>query len=149
MEQKSNDKLAKFDHYFSCGSKIILDSKPGFKKHLEGKGCVCDTVPSGKHVSRKGNHINDLSQLHSELKEMNHHYRGISTRHLQDYLNFHCFLKKLCYSIEPRRRKIQAYLDVLESKIILKRDDICRLHMPIDLYEAYDDYHYGIYTDVA
>ena len=143
------EKLSSFDHFFKKGSKIILDSKPGFNKYLKEKGHICETVPRGKHISRKGDHINDINQFHQELKELNRKYRGISTRHLQDYLNFHCFFKKLCYSTEPRRRKIQTYLDVMKTKRMLFNKDICTINMPISLYKAYGAYHYGIFANVS
>ena len=146
LGSESVEKLSNYKDFFLPGSTIVSDSKSSNTRFAKTINCKCNLVPCGKHLTKEGNHINDINQIHQELKIMNVKYHGISTRHLQDYLNFKCFLKKLTYTIEPKRRKIQAYLDILEAKKRLNNSDICTMDMPIDLYEAYGEYHYGIYA---
>lgn len=149
LGSENYNKLACYKDGFSHGSTIVSDSKSSNTKFAKLVNCKASLVPSGKHLTKDGNHINDINQLHQEIKIMNVMYRGISTRHFQGYLNFKCFLKKLSYTVEPKRRKIQAYLDILESKKELKNKDIYNIEMPINLYEAYGEYHYGIYALIS
>ena len=36
---------------------------------------------------------------------------------------------------------------VMPSKKILTNSDICKIPMPVDLYQAYGEFHYGIYAN--
>ena len=140
-------KLIPFKRYFQKGSTIIADSKSSNTKFIKLIKCNYDLIPSKKHLSKKGNHISEINQIHSDLKQLNRAKKGISTRHLPDYLNWYCFLKKLIYHIETKRRKVQTYMDIMPSKKELINQDICKIPMPINLFEAYKEYHYGIYAN--
>lgn len=146
LGSESYEKLSYFKTYFQPYSTIIADSKSSNIKFAKLVRCNTNLVPSGAHLTKDGNHINDINQLHQELKALNAKYHGVSTRHLQGYLDFKCFLKKLIYSTEAKRRKVQAYMDIFEEKKKLSNKDICKCKMPINLYEAYGEYNYGIYA---
>lgn len=146
LGSESYEKLLQFENYFKHGSTVVCDSKTSNTKFIKHIHCKAELIPSGKHLSKDGNHINDVNHIHSDIKNLNIRYKGISTRHLQDYLTFYCFLKKLTYSIEARRRKMQSYMDILGSDKELLNSDICKIPMPIDLYEAYGEHHYGIFS---
>lgn len=137
--------LKPYKTLFKRNATFICDSKPSnilLVKEAKGKSSL---IPSKKHLNKDGNHINDINQIHSELKSLNRKYKGISTRHLPDYLNWYCFLKKLIYSIELKKRKIEGYIRIMNSNKELINKYICKIKMPIDLYSAYGEYNYGIY----
>ena len=126
---------------------IICDSKQSNRHFIDLVKARQDLIPQKKHISKNGNTISEINQIHSDLRRLNRLKKGISSRHLPDYLNWYCFLKKLIYSTEAKRRKIQAYIDIMPSKKILTNSDICKIPMPVDLYKAYGEYHYGIYAN--
>ena len=47
-----------------------------------------------------------------------------------------------------KRWRAQAYMDTMQELIPFKYEDIVKLEMPIDLYRAYGDYHYGIFSNI-
>lgn len=143
------DKLMQFNKYFSKGSLIISDSKSSNDKFAKSIKADIDRIPHKKHTTKYGNSIASVNQIHMELKELNRKKKGISTRHLPDYLNWYSFLKKLIYSYEAKVRKTQSYMDVMNSFKTLNNKDVCHIPMPIDLYKAYKDYRYGVFASLA
>ena len=89
--------------------------------------------------------MSSVNEMHTELKELIRHKRGISIRHLQGYLDGIVLVKKLKYTLDMRKWKANAYMMSMQEIIPFKCSDIPKLPMPIDLYSAYGKYHYGIY----
>ena len=91
------------------------------------------------------NSVSSVSELYTEAKEMIRHNKGISTRHLQAYLDWLVFRKRLRYTLDIRKRKDETYMDMMREKIPFINTEIVKLPQPIDLYKAYGAYHFGIY----
>ena len=62
---------------------------------------------------------------------------GISTRHLQGYLNWIVMKKYLKYRLDMRKWKSEAYMETMFEQIPFTCAEIPKLKMPINLYEAY------------
>jgi ribosome biogenesis protein Nip4 len=71
---------------------------------------------------------------------------GISTRHLQDYLNWLLLLKKIKYRVKAEARVSFTYMESMKQVHTIAVRNITKLPMPIDLYQAYGAYHYGIFS---
>ena len=151
LGMESQDKLEQFSSYFHKDSTIISDDKPcikGFALNHQMKSEVIPSLGSKKRYrTDKGNSISSVSQLHQEIEILKYRKRGISTRHLPGYLNWIMFIKKIRYHYEARNRKPEAYMKMISTDKTLISPDICSVPMPIDLYKAYGDYHYGIFSD--
>ena len=89
--------------------------------------------------------MSSVNEMDMELKELIRHKRGISTRHLQGYLDGLVLVKKPKYTLDMRKWKANAYMMSMQEIIPFKCSDIPKLPMPIDLYSAYGKYHYSIY----
>ena len=62
------------------------------------------------------------------------------------YLDWILFRKRLRYTLEMTKWKSAAYMDTMQELIPFTAGDIVKLPMPVDLYEAYGSYHYGIFA---
>lgn len=148
---ESEEKLKAFASCFRKGSLIVSDSKPCILNFAGHNGLMSDAVPSlgGKkrYRSLRGNSLSSVNQLHQEIKILKRRKRGVSTRHLPDYLGWIVFTKMIRYRYEARNRKPEAYIKLTGAEKSLRNPDICRIPMPIDLYKAYGEYHYGIFSD--
>jgi hypothetical protein len=71
-----------------------------------------------------------------------------TTRHLQGYLDWITICKDLRYTTEAKRRFYVAYMDAAFLKQMLTTLNICSQPKPISLYDAYSEYHYGIFGDL-
>ena len=150
LGQESQEKLDLFKEHFKPGSLIISDNKACIKNFAEENGMRSDMIPSvaGKEyfTTPLGNSLSSVNELHSEAKELIRHKRGISTRHLQGYLDWILFRKQLRYRLEMKKWRPEAYMETMQEIIPFACKDISHLAMPIDLYEAYGSYHYGIFS---
>lgn len=84
--------------------------------------------------------------MHTEFKNLIRKKHGISTRHLQGYLDWLVLLKRLRYTLDMRKWRPEAYMMTMQEIIPFRCCDIPKQPMPINLYAAYGEYHYGIFS---
>lgn len=73
-------------------------------------------------------------------------YHGISTSHLQGYLDFISYCKNLNYRIlKIKDKTLHAYKSINEEISKLNVRDICKIDLPIDLFDAYGDLYRGYF----
>lgn len=125
---------------------LITDQAWGYTTYAKQLNCKLDQISTGCHKSSNGNDLNVLNGIHSELKLWLKKYHGVSTRHLQGYLNMFVFKKMLSYKFERNERLFNAYILSLPSETSLFVRNICNQPFPIDLFSAYGEYHYGIFA---
>jgi hypothetical protein len=63
--------------------------------------------------------------------------RFVSIQYPPGYLNWLVFCKQLKYRIDGKRRKIESCLQAIKNA--------CKISMPIDLKQAYEEYHDGCF----
>lgn len=145
------EKLVAFGDYFEVGSTIISDSKPCIINFANQSRMISETIPvianQQRYTTKKGNSLSEINQIHQEFAELIRKKHGVSTRHLQGYIDWLVFCKQLKYKIDGKRRKVESYVDVMKEYITLKTRTISSKPMPIDLYEAYGEYNYGIFSN--
>ena len=112
---------------------IISDGKKCILNFTENHHMNSEVIPvyGGKkrYKTDKDNSLSSINQLHQEIESLRHRRHGVSTRHLQGYLDWILFRKKIRYRYEARNRRSETYMKT------------------IDLYRAYGQYHYGIFAD--
>ena len=148
---ESQDKLSQFSSFFAENSKIISDDRSSIINFAKDSHMKSDVIPSlgakKRYKTDKGNSLSSVNQLHQEIEILKYRKRGVSTRHLQGYLNWTIFRKKIRYHFEARNRKPEAYMKMMGLEKTLISTDICKIDMPIDLYRVYGEYHYGIFSN--
>lgn len=149
LGEESIDKLEKFNHHFVPKSTIISDDKSCIKNFALTNGMTNDFIPSialkPRFTTDNGNSISSVNELHTEVKGLIRRKRGISTRHLQGYLDWLVFRKHLKYTVEMKKWRPKAYMELMQELIPFACQDVCKLKMPISLFEAYGSYRYGIF----
>ena len=130
---------------YSCY--LISDMKQCYQDLSEATGRMHDEIKSEGHISERGHSLAELNQLHSEFKQLYKKYRGVSIRHLQGYLDFFCLFKKIKYAVsEIRKQTLEIYMTSAQESSTLKVKDIHQKKIPVDLSEAYGEYHYGCFA---
>ena len=148
LGRESFDMFEKYKTSFSDTCEIISDDSHSIQTFVNRHKYQHDIIPSNANYSLNGNTVSQLNEIHQEIKELNRMKRGISTRHLQGYLNWIILRKHLRYTLDMKKWRPAAYMDVMFEQIPFICKDINKLPMPIDLYEAYGEYHYGIYSSI-
>ena len=149
---ESIEKFNKFTRHFKFTKKslIISDDKDAIRNFASLHKVNIDVIPSvgGKdlHMTPNGNTLASINEIHSEIKDMIRRKHGVSTRHLQRYLDFLIFKKKLRYSFKMKDWRNVAYMDIMFEKAQFLTKDTCKQPMPVSLYDAYHEYNYGIFA---
>lgn len=151
LGMESEEKLNKFSSFFKKGSTIVSDGKKCILSFTKDHHMNSEVIPvyGGKkrYKTDKDNSLSSINQLHQEIESLKHRKHGVSTRHLQGYLDWILFRKKIRYRYEARNRRSQAYMKTIDLHKPFDNNVICKPDMPIDLYRAYGQYHYGIFAD--
>lgn len=131
----TDDLKENFSDYIKEKSILVTDSKSSYIKFAEDKNLVLKQIPDGKYKTKDGYHLGELNSLMSELDVLLLKTRGLSTRHLQEYLDLFRFRKILRYTIEYLKQNKEMYQYVLIQTSNLKNNDICKRAMPVDVSE--------------
>ena len=148
LGRESFEILNQYRKHFSDNTKIISDDSHSIQTFVSKNGFRSDVIPSGEYVSPNGNTVSSVNELHAEAKNLIRQKHGVSTRHLQGYLDWIIFKKKLKYKLDMRKWKPEAYMESMLEQIPFICRDIVKLPMPIDLYTAYGEYHYGVFLNI-
>ena len=126
--------LNQYRKHFSDNTKISSDNSHNIQTFVSENGFESDVIPSGAYVSTNGKTLSSVNELHAEAKNMIRQKHGVSTRHLQEYLERIVFMKKLKYTIHMRKTKLEAYMASMMKQIPFIYRDIFKLSMLIDVY---------------
>lgn len=91
------DTIAK---YIPKGSKVITDCKSSYESVAKENNWCLKQVKSKGYVDNEGNNLATINSLHSELEFFLSRFRGVSTKHLPEYLDWFVYMKYLNYSKE-------------------------------------------------
>lgn len=146
LGRESADILNRFRHHFSSDSMIISDDCHSIQTFVSDNELKSEIIPSNGTTTPTGKTVSSTDELHTELKSLIRWKRGISTRHLQGYLDWLVLRKRLKYTLDMRKWKSEAYMTTMLEQIPFKCSDITKIPLPINLYTAYGEYHYGVFS---
>lgn len=134
--------------YFTPGSTVICDEKRCLETFVREQGMTPEVIRTHGFKSDKGNTLADVNQLHQELSDLISRRHGVSSRHMQGYMDWLIYRKQLKYRVEGRRQKVESYVNVMTETVRLITKELFRIPLPIDLYAAYGEYHFGIFANI-
>ena len=116
---------------------MLFRSATGYNKFAIDNKLTIDQIPSMKHVSKHGNSLGSINQIHSGVKEFLRKYHGVSIRHLQGYLDLFSVLRMFGFKFEHKEKKDKIFNTSLitDSKITAKK--IFKKAIPVDLSKIY------------
>lgn len=122
-------------NYIEEKSILITDSKSSYIKFAKNHNLILKQIPDGKHKTKDDYHLGELNSLMSELDVLLLKCKGLSTRHLQEYLDLFRFRKILKYTVEYLKQNKEMYDYSLLQNTNIKNKDICKKEMPVDISE--------------
>lgn len=145
LGSETNKMLESIEYKIKDCKVLISDGKFAFETFCKKIGCKNEVVKSGHYVNDEGYNLSTINGLHSELKTSLRKRKGVSIRHLQGYLDMFLFKKMLNYTVENQDKDIVTYNKSIPNHTKQYIKDIFEKALPIDLFEAYNEYNYGIY----
>jgi len=129
-----------------ANTQLITDSASAYQKFCRDNKLTLISIPSGKYADNKGNNLAEINGVHSQLEIWLAKFHGVSTRHLQEYLNWFAYIYMMKKRFEKDKLEVEMYKNIILTKDFINSTKISTKEMPIDLYEAYGDYKYGIFA---
>ena len=118
---------------------INADSASAYQGFCENHNLKLQTVPSGFHSNGRIN-IAEINGVHSQLETWLSKFRGVSTRHLQEYLNWFTYIFIMKKRFNLSKLKTESYCNIVLDNNYVKSNKIFSIDMPIDLNVAYAEY---------
>ena len=127
-----------FNNKIEEGSILVTDSKSSYIEFAKKNNLILKQIPTGQYTLDNKYNLAEVNELMSEFEIMFQECRGISTRHLQQYLYFFRYKKLLKYTTEYLKRNEELYKKSINENSNIINNDICRISMPIDISKLYD-----------
>lgn len=130
---------AVLDNKIKKNSILVTDSKSSYISFAVKNNLTLVQIPSGSHM-KDGYTINNVNQLISEVVIYLTNKRGVSSKHLQQHLNFIKYRKKIKYAIEYLEINESMYKDIISLPINIKSNDVYSQKLPFNI-EEYKNWH--------
>ena len=118
---------------------VNADSASAYQELCEEYNLTLNAIPSGFHSDGIFN-ISEINGVHSQLETWLCKFRGVSTRHLQEYLDWFVYIFTMKKRFMLSKIKTESYSKLLIDSNYIKSKDIFKIDMPIDLNIAYAEY---------
>ena len=128
--------------YVANNSKVITDCKSSYESVAKENHWNLKQIKSKTYIDNEGNNLATINSLHSELDYFLSGFRGVSTKHLPQYLDWFVYIKELNYSTEyiEQADTYKRNTIILETPISYK--NVFNNYSCIDFEEVYTDYNY-------
>lgn len=121
-------------------AKIInADSASAYQQFCIDNNLKLNAIPSGFHSNGTIN-ISEINGVHSQLETWLTKFRGISTRHLQEYLDWFVYIFTMKKRFKINKIKTESYSNIITNDNYIGCNKLFKLAMPIDLDVAYAEY---------
>ena len=131
-----------FDNHLEKKCVLITDCKSSYEKFCADNKIKLEQVKSGTYKNLKGYNLSEINALHSNLDLFLKSFAGVSTKHLQQYLDWFVYQKYLTYSIEILEQPQVLMNYSLSRDSYIKISDIYSMDFPINIYDVYANYDF-------
>lgn len=131
-----------FKNRIAQESTIITDCKSSYEKFAKDNKCKLEQVKSGTYQNLNGYNLSEINALHSNLENFMKLFLGVSTKHLQGYLDWFVYQKYLNYTIEILKQPQVLMNYVISKPASIKISDVYSKKFPVNLFDIYSDYNF-------
>lgn len=125
---------------------LITDCKSSYEKFAKENNISLEQIKSGTHVNQNGYNLGNINSLHSELATFLSHFKGVSTKHLQHYLDWFCFQKLINYTTEILKQPLVMMKKATVISCTVNYNNVYDNTSGIDFNKVYFDYNYSPLT---
>ena len=122
---------------------FVTDCKTSYEKFIKGKDIKLEQVKSGTYVNPNGYNLSNINSLHSDWSNFVSHFKGVSTKHLQHYLDWFCFQKLINYTIQVLKQPLTMMKKTMVNPCNVDSSNVYENSSGIDFTEVYKDYNYS------
>lgn len=122
--------------------KLITDCKSSYESLAKENHLNLKQVKSGCYTDDEGNNLANINSAHSGLTTFLSVFRGVSTKHLQGYLDWYSFEKYLNFSFSEEQQNNTLLNVAFTSSTKLNTTNMYDNNSGIDFNVVYADYNF-------
>ena len=123
--------------------KLITDCKSSYESLAKENSLNLKQVKSGCYMDNEGNNLANINSVHSGLTTFLSAFRGVSTKHLQGYLDWYTFEKYLNFSFSEEQQSNTLFKVAFTNSTNLNTTNMYDNNSGIDFNIVYADYHFS------
>ncbi len=135
VEIAFNDKIENISH-------LITDCKSSYEKFANDNQIKLEQIKSGTYVNWNGYNLGNINSLHSEWSTFLSNFRGVSTKHLQHYLDWYSFQKLINYTVEILKQPMAIMKNIAVRNSSVNSSNMYDNLSGIDFHLVYADYNF-------
>ena len=121
-------------------TKIITDCKSSYERCAKDNHWNLKQVKSSSYKDSEGNTLANINSLHSQLANFLSTFHGVSTKHLQQYLDWFVFSKYQTYHVEYLNQINDFEKNTIIISTSIKYGNVCNNYSIFDFNDVYSDY---------
>ena len=129
-----------FDNKFNKIKCLITDCKSSYEKFSRDNNVKLEQVKSGTYVNENGFSLSTINSLHSELTTFLSIFKGVSTKHLQHYLDWFCFQKIINYTVDILKQPLVMMKKTIINICNINSNTVNNNSSGINFVDVYSDY---------
>ena len=122
--------------------KLTTDCKSSYEQTAKDNNWNLKQVKASCYADAEGNNLANINSLHSGLSVFLGNFRGVSTKHLQGYLDWYVYDKYLNYLFEENKQKEVLLKRTMKNSAVIKTSNMYDNYSGLNFDEIYADYHY-------
>ena len=138
-----NEVKKAFDEKIGDVKLFVTDCKTSYEKFLKDKEIKLEQVKSGTYVNPNGYNLSNINSLHSDWSTFLSHFKGVSTKHLQHYLDWFCFQKLINYTTQVLKQPLTMMKKSMGNPCNVNSYNVYKNSSGIDFSLVYKDYNYS------
>lgn len=133
IEKSLGPKLDKATH-------LITDCRSSYEKVAKDHNLILEQIKSKTYKNEHGYTLSEINGLHSNFFGFMATFKGVSTKHLQGYIDWFVYKKYIDYAVEIINHPEEMLYYVLKQRKSITIKDIYNAKFPFDVNAAYADY---------
>lgn len=122
---------------------LITDCKSSYESVAKNNDWNLKQIKSKTYVDEDGNSLSSINSVHSEITTFLAPFRGVSTKHLQGYLDWLTFSKYMKYSFGEKEHQQILMKEVIVNSTNIKTSNMYDNYSGLDFDAIYSDYHHA------
>lgn len=131
-----------FHNKIEIVSHLITDCKSSYEKFAHDNQIELEQIKSGTYVNCDGYSLGNINSLHSEWATFLSDFRGVSTKHLQHYLDWFSFQKLINYTVEILKQPMTIMKKTTTRTSSINSNNVYDNSSGIDFKLVYAEYNF-------
>lgn len=118
-------------------NELVSDGASAYQKFCKDHLIELHDIPSGYYTDESFRNLAEINNVHSQLEMWLSKFRGVSIRHLQEYLDWFVFTFTMKKRFELQKLRVESYKKVIVNNTYIKASEVSSKPIPVNLEVAF------------